>query len=153
MITKYIKTSILETELKIIAQGVNCQNAMGSGVAKVIYKTYPEVKSRYHAYCQGILSQRGSKPEELLGDIQKIKTRDKTIVNCFTQLDYGYDGKRYLNYVALAECFKSLTLTFEGDKIAIPKIGAGLAGGDWNIIEQIINDATGNNLEVWVYEL
>ena len=38
-------------------------------------------------------------------------------------------------------------------KIAIPKIGCGLAGGDWNIVEQLINDTVGDDLEIWVYEL
>lgn len=48
MITKYINDSILNTPLEYIAQGVNCQNKMGSGVAKVIYERYPEVKKQYH---------------------------------------------------------------------------------------------------------
>lgn len=34
MITKYIIGDITETELNYIAHGVNCQNVMGSGVAK-----------------------------------------------------------------------------------------------------------------------
>lgn len=153
MITKYIKDNILNTELKIIAHGCNCKNAMGSGVAKAIYEKYPEVKSRYHRYCEGVLIQRGGKSEQLLGDIQVIESKGKTIVNCFTQLNYGYDGKRYLNYAALVECFKHLTVTFPNARIAIPKIGAGLAGGNWEFIEELINDATGDNLEVWVYEI
>lgn len=151
MITKYIKGDILTTELKIICQGVNCQNVMGSGVARVIYERYPKTKTLYHKYAQNF--QLGEQ-NKLLGEIQAINhIDDKTIINCFTQLNYGNDGKKYVNYAAIVQCFKSLTENFEGDKIAIPKIGAGLAGGNWEIIEQIINDATGDDLEVWVYEL
>ena len=39
--------------------------------------------------------------------------------------------------------FKSLAIVFEGKRIGFPKIGAGLARGDWAIIEEIIE----NNLE------
>jgi O-acetyl-ADP-ribose deacetylase (regulator of RNase III) len=38
-------------------------------------------------------------------------------------------------------------------EIAIPKIGAGLAGGNWEIISRIIDDATGDDLDVYVYYL
>jgi O-acetyl-ADP-ribose deacetylase (regulator of RNase III) len=54
------------------------------------------------------------------------------------------------------ECFKSLVSGLSGEKeniVAIPKIGCGLAGGDWNIVEQLINDTVGDDLEIWVYEL
>lgn len=38
-------------------------------------------------------------------------------------------------------------------EIAIPKIGAGLAGGNWEVISRIIDDATGDDLDVYVYYL
>jgi O-acetyl-ADP-ribose deacetylase (regulator of RNase III) len=33
-----------------------------------------------------------------------------------------------------------LGMSIYGDKVAMPKIGAGLAGGDWNVIEKIIEE-------------
>lgn len=150
MITKYVKASILTSELKNLAHGVNCQNAMGSGVAKAIYSEHPKVKELYHAYCEQFQYRNKS---ELLGEIQLIRSGDKNIYNCFTQLNYGYDGKRYVDYVALMDCFKRLTEELKGSKLAIPKIGCGLAGGNWEFVEQLINDVTKNDLEVWVYEI
>ena len=41
---------------------------------------------------------------------------------------------------------------YEYNRVAIPKIGAGLAGGDWEAIEAIINLAT-PYLQIYVYEL
>lgn len=149
MISKYIKGNLLDTELKYIAHGVNCQNKMGSGVAKAIYEKYPEVKEEYHKYCD-IVKRYG-----LLGRCQKVYVENgtKRILNLFTQEYYGYDGKKYINYNAISNIFKNLTEEMNIGKIAIPKIGAGLAGGDWNIIEALINESTGDKLEVWVYEL
>lgn len=151
MITKYIKGDITETELRYIAHGVNCQNVMGSGVAKALFTKWPEVKKRYHSYCEWIKER----DEYLLGSIASVMCGDKVVYNMFTQLFYGYDNKRYVNYAAIVKCFDrllSIKHRFDGP-LAIPKIGCGLAGGDWNIVEQLINDTVGDELEIWVYEL
>jgi O-acetyl-ADP-ribose deacetylase (regulator of RNase III) len=152
-IVKYIKDDILNTDYKIIAHGVNCQNKMGSGVAKVLYTKYPKIKKIYHEFC------KGKQPHELLGTILATSQNplkrvpiDPIVINCFTQLNFGYDGKKYVSYAAVLECFNEIDKKFTNCKIAIPKIGAGLAGGDWEIIETIINLAT-PSLRIYVYEL
>jgi len=148
MITKYIKGDICDTELKYIAHGVNCQNVMGSGVAKALYTRFPEVKEVYHRYCKFSAS-----PEYLLGELVPTDLKgDKVIFNLFTQLNYGYDGKKYVNYYSVAKCLALIAKWGITDKIAIPKIGCGLAGGNWEFMEQLINDTVGDDLEIWVYE-
>lgn len=153
MITRYIIGDITETELKYIAHGVNCQNKMGSGVAKALYTKIPAVKSEYHDYC------RYDNPEDLLGKVNIVPDYlskfDITVFNMFTQFNYGYDGKKYVNYGAVANCFRQLCdiKWVKGKTIAIPKIGCGLAGGNWEFMEQLINDTVGDKLEIWVYEL
>lgn len=146
MITKYIKGDITETELKYIAHGVNCQNKMGSGVAKALFTKWSRVKSEYHMVSN-----------KCLGRVSLVGYPDVTIFNCFTQYNYGYDGNKYVNYAAIVNCFtfmKNLIPNIGQDiRLAIPKIGCGLAGGDWNIVEQLINDTVGDDLEIWVYEL
>lgn len=143
MITKYITGDITQTELEYIAHGVNCRNVMGSGVAKALFTKYPKVKTKYHEY-----------PNKSLGQIQEVFCEDKLIINCFTQKYYGYDSQRYVNYAAIVECFKRIIEVLPRDsKLAIPKIGCGLAGGNWDFMEQLINDTVGDQLEIWVYEL
>lgn len=152
MITKYIKADITTTELKYIAQGVNCQNVMGAGVAKAIYEKYPDVKKQYHEFYYIAYSK-----QSLLGKSNAVRTDKKVIFNCFTQFDFGNaykNKKRYVNYSAIVKCFEYLMYYIEEDEIlAIPKIGCGLAGGDWDFVEQLINDTVGNILEIWVYEV
>lgn len=155
MITKYIVGDITQTELKYIAHGVNCKNKMGSGVAKALYEKFPAVKEEYHALFD-VLDLNRTKYDTILGITRKVFSGDKVIYNCFTQENYGYDGKRYVNYNAVARCFESVVrgLRDEGNPIiAIPKIGCGLAGGNWEFMEQLINDTVGDKLEIWVYEL
>lgn len=113
MITKYIVGDITQTELKYIAHGVNCQNKMGSGVARALYEKFPEVKTEYHVHCDG------NNPYHLMGEVQRVKSGDKTIFNMFTQLNYGYDGKRYVDYSCIVNCFRELIGIPDGP-IAIP---------------------------------
>ncbi len=108
----------------LIAHGVNCSDAMGSGVARAIYMKWPTVKAMYH-----------SEGSMRLGDAQFVEVEDGLIVaNCFTQADYGRDGERYASPAALRE---ALTLVAYGacdldlDKVYMPRIGSGLGGLDW----------------------
>ena len=147
MIT-YIQADITTTEYSI-AHGVNCQNVMGSGVAKVLFNKWPEVKDSYHS----LFERKSANNPELLGYVQEVLTDDKTIYNCFTQLTYGYNGEKRVNYAAIAIVFKEIAARGVKD-IEIPKIGCGLAGGDWDIVEQIITDVIEiNPMNVHVYYL
>jgi hypothetical protein len=59
------------------------------------------------------------------------------VVNSYTQYNYGTDS-RPLDYDALALCLRKINFTFKGKHIGLPQIGAGLAGGNWNRIQSII---------------
>jgi O-acetyl-ADP-ribose deacetylase (regulator of RNase III) len=43
------------------------------------------------------------------------------------------------DYEAFTICMRKINNIFTGKHIGMPKIGAGLAGGNWNRIEHIIN--------------
>ena len=66
-----------------------------------------------------------------------------TIVNAYTQYHWRIkdpDDDCLLDYNALRSVFRAVKQEFGGLRIAYPKIGAGLAGGDWNRIAQIIDE-------------
>lgn len=140
---KYIKGDLLTTNCEIIAHGCNCSGGFGSGIAGLIAKKYPIVKENY-------LKKYWSVSGWALGDIQfnRVNTsfnEYKIIINCATQFYYGREakyGKVYVSYEAIEIIMNKLyNYSKENNlKIAIPKIGAGLAGGDWKVIEKIIND-------------
>jgi hypothetical protein len=56
-----------------------------------------------------------------------------------------------VSYPAIREVMRDLTRSYPSG-FALPKMGAGLAGGNWEIIESIINEET-KNVEVRVYVL
>jgi O-acetyl-ADP-ribose deacetylase (regulator of RNase III) len=45
---------------------------------------------------------------------------------------------RPLDYEALTLCLRKINKIFSGKKIGLPQIGSGLAGGNWNRIQSII---------------
>lgn len=136
---KIIKGDILSVKEGIIVQQVNCQGVMGSGVAKAIRDKYPEVFLHYRAACD-----EAANPSELLGQsvVVHIPSDDHLLFvhNIFGQLNYGRDGAVYTNYQALDEGFKLVRECAEVMDLPVhyPKIGAGLGGGDWEIISEII---------------
>lgn len=150
-IVNIIKGSILDAPQSHIAHGVNCQNKMGSGVAKVLFNKYPEVKEQYHELFKEFESLFINGREDMLGKVQQVKCSDKVILNCFTQEYFGYDGKLYVSYDAIKKCFSAINNSGITE-LAIPKIGCGLAGGDWDLVRFIIDQYT-SNVKVYVYEL
>jgi len=124
--------NILDAKENLIFQQVNCQNVMGSGLAKAIYTKWPVVKEKYHKFCDG------KKPEDLLGHFQTVQVTDNQyVVNIFGQLSYGRERIHYTDYNALDKAFKAISRT--RGSIAVPYgMGAGLANGDWSTVLLLI---------------
>jgi O-acetyl-ADP-ribose deacetylase (regulator of RNase III) len=130
---------IFSSDADIIAHQTNCLGIMGGGVALTVRKKYPEVFEEYVTLCK----EYEKKPEQLLGYTQFVPTNDgRLIANCFGQC--GVSGERVLtNYQALKLSLSQVRSKAEHDglSVAIPyNIGCGLAGGDWNTVEQFIKE-------------
>lgn len=141
----YEQGDILKSKEMVIAHGCNCRGGFGSGFAKSVAVDYPQVKEGYlHRH-----NTRGWK----LGEVQLINVGDgsgRVFANCTTQDKYGRpDQGPYVSYPAVREVIRQLVISFP-QGFAMPKIGAGLAGGNWDIIEQIIEEET-KDIEVRVY--
>jgi O-acetyl-ADP-ribose deacetylase (regulator of RNase III) len=141
----YVQGDILASSELVVAHGCNCSGGFGSGFAKSVADKYPQVKEGYlHRH-----NTRGWK----LGDVQLINVGDgsgRILANCGTQYKYGKpDQGPYVSYPAIREITKKLVESFP-QGFAMVKIGAGLAGGNWDIIERIVNEESGT-IEVRVY--
>jgi O-acetyl-ADP-ribose deacetylase (regulator of RNase III) len=140
MINKTIKGDLikktLDGEFDVIVHGCNCFNTMGAGIALQIKNVFP---GAYEEDCKSIKGDKGK-----LGNvsIHHEENWDIDVVNAYTQ--YDYRGYKPVSYYGIASCFYRLNNFYKGCdlKIGIPKIGVGLAGGDWEIISQIIDGCT-----------
>jgi O-acetyl-ADP-ribose deacetylase (regulator of RNase III) len=142
--------AFINGEGDFLIHGCNCRGIMGSGVAKEIKRRIPEAFSAYHHVCHNSNLQ-GS---ELLGTnvVVPFGFTTRCVVNMFTQNFYGTD-ERHFNYGAFAKCLNvQFSMKFD-QKIVMPKVGAGLGGGDWQIIEEIIRYSGFSKNHFIVYEL
>lgn len=137
---EYKQGNLLDVQQGIIIHGCNAQGVMGSGVALAVKKKYPEAYLAYHQYHLANKLQ--------LGDVVIYRhSNELVILNAVTQHYFGTE-KRHVNYVAVAEVFtKACKLAYDSElELHFPRIGAGLGGGDWLIIEQLIVDSDPGNL-------
>ena len=155
--------NVLDIPEGIIVHGCNCHGVMGAGIACQIKNRFPEAYKVYrenhesHKHNVVPFGFSGLK----LGEITHVEVAPfKIIVNANTQFDMGSD-KRYVDYEAIAKCFehvKQLAQTVASDNsgrkldICFPLIGAGLAGGNWNIISTIIDETIGDDFNKILYK-
>jgi O-acetyl-ADP-ribose deacetylase (regulator of RNase III) len=123
-------------EFDLIAHGCNCFTTMGAGIAKGIRAVFPEAFEADLATARGDRGKLGtcSHAEVVRNDLRIV------IVNAYTQYDYRGSGTK-LDYDALRGCMGWIKERYSGLRIGLPKIGAGLAGGDWLRIADIITEA------------
>ena len=152
-----------------IVHGCNAQGVMGSGIAKSIKEMYPEVYQAYidqykHGHYIDIPYDEPCHVRELeLGTIIPVRVSDTlVIINAITQRYYNghkkSSGGREVDYEAVAKSFEKINSTVSSfpdiePVLSFPKIGAGLGGGDWDIISTIIRKSVMNlDLNLWVLE-
>lgn len=131
----------LNGEFDVIAHGCNCQNVMGSGIARSLRDVWEGV------YVVDTLTKKGDYNK--LGTYSVFSTNINKntgkepvalrVLNCYTQFTYGRNKDVvYVNYDAIAMCMDKINYHYKGLKIGLPMIGCGLANGDWNIVKNII---------------
>ena len=123
-------------EFDLIVHGCNCFCTMGAGIALQIQTHFPQ------ALEADLNTVNGDKSK--LGDYSHARVKTESgnlvIVNGYTQ--YHYSGAGVLaDYQAIERLFSKIKTDFSGLRMGYPKIGAGLAGGDFNRIEAIIDTA------------
>lgn len=134
---KVVTGNLLNETRGILVHGVNCRGRMGAGIALELRKKYPQI---YKAYMDTGHYERWQS-RLLLGFVNFVPITDELVIaNAFTQEDYGTDGRRFVSYDAIDHCFASINqyAIKTGLPVKYPKIGAGLAGGCWDIISAII---------------
>lgn len=130
-------------EVNVIAHGCNCFNTMKSGIAPLIAAAFPE------AHRADQQTKKGSK--EKLGFISGDFSNNVLVLNLYSQYNFTgrREGKMDLDYWALYGALDKMAglihsrcriMGMDPDQIRIglPKIGAGLAGGDWAVISKMI---------------
>ncbi len=146
-----------EGEVDIIAHQTNCKCLMENGIAPLIADAFDPVV-RNADYLAGI------KKQNILGNYSKAIGFNYvgggvTIFNLYGQYDRGEDiNNLYTDYSALSTSLEKMANYLyanylpEYRKLGLPKLGAGRANGDWEIIYEIIKTKL-EGFDVTIYVL
>lgn len=142
----------LSGQFDVIVHGCNCLSTMGAGIAPQMAKEFG--CDRYEMEMWGPTVEKlgnidyetvvlGENAIWSLSDYKNNRNEPElTVVNAYTQYSYGLnhaDGvAQPFDYEAFTVCMRKINVAFREKHIGMPRIGAGLAGGDWNLIETII---------------
>ena len=139
---EYRKGNLLDVKRGVIIHGCNSHGVMGSGVALAVKNKYPGAYESYRDYIDV-----SKDDQDLLGSVIVYEVNDNlSVANMITQKDFG-THKRQVNYGAIARGFDDLEefyANMPGLVFHFPKIGAGLGGGDWEVIAEIIEQMCPN---------
>lgn len=131
---KYVKGDLIQLalngEFDLIVHGCNCFCKWGAGIAKQMKESFP------FAHSADYITNKGDKSK--LGTYISTKEHGIIVINAYTQYNYGRGLQA--DYDAIRSIMKQLKLSFHGRRIGMPLIGAGHAGGDWEVISKIIEE-------------
>lgn len=136
---------------KAIVHVCNDIGAWGAGFVLAISKKWKQPEIQYRIW-------HNKKENFQLGNIQPVRaTEDITVINMIAQNGIRSKYNQIpINYKAVRCCLEKVAnYCIENNMtVHMPLIGCGLAGGKWEVIEQIINETLiVNNIDVYVYEL
>jgi O-acetyl-ADP-ribose deacetylase (regulator of RNase III) len=128
--------ALLNGEIEVLIHGCNCFNTMGAGIAKAIKEQFPLAYDLDQSTVYGDYNKLGTIGVAKVGRFGKAM-----VVNAYTQYKYGGSGQ-LVDYCALRLCLRKVAndTILSTRRIGLPIIGCGLAGGEWSIVREIIEE-------------
>lgn len=116
---------ILNSNCQYLVNPVNTVGVMGKGLALSFKNKFPDNFKKYRKYCKS--------GEFTVGKLLIISENNKKIVNFPTKLHWK--NKSEIKYIleGLTK-LKTAIEKYNIKSIALPKLGCGLGGLDWNIV-------------------
>lgn len=135
---------------KIIAHICNDIGGWGKGFVVAISKRWKAPEIAYREWHK-------TQTDFVLGNIQVVQVEDDIFVaNMLAQRGIGIiNNQPPINYEAVESCLSELAKNAQTLQASVhmPRIGCGLAGGKWEIIEPIIQKTLlANDIETFVYD-
>jgi O-acetyl-ADP-ribose deacetylase (regulator of RNase III) len=126
------------------AHGCNCAGAMGAGIAVEFKRRFPRMFDEYRLRCAD--GRFG------LGDVFVWSEGERTVYNLGTQEHW----RKKAQLPALTRAVGRMVSLAEKsgiDRVALPRIGAGLGGLDWPKVRTVLKDAgDSTRVELVVFE-
>lgn len=144
--------NLLDVTAGHIVHGCNAKGVMGSGVALAIKRKYPEAFLDYFKRYVTPIAEGGGL---VLGTAYPFPVSSNLVIwNAITQEGFG-QPTRNCSYDAIQTCFEQINTQLISTQstycqLHIPAIGAGLGGGNWEIIREIIEQTVTVPTTLWI---
>jgi hypothetical protein len=140
-----------DTNISIITHVVNSKGAWGAGFVIPLGKIFPVSKQAYLAWAgkaDEVPNEAVWHPPFELGQVQFVQVRKTPLLLVANMLAQRLGGDRPLYYSHLVHCMEEVAKYVVRLRhrhscpvtIRCPLFGAGLAGGNWDFIEKLIED-------------
>lgn len=135
---------------KVIAHICNNRGSWGAGFVMAISKKWSSPEIEYRKWIETKTAT--------LGEIQLVPVEDEIVIaNMIAQDGFvNFLNSVAVRYESLKECLNKLAYRIKANDVSVhmPRIGCGIAGGKWELIEPIIKETLcKNDIQVYVYDL
>lgn len=143
---KFVKDDILQSQAVALVNTVNTVGVMGKGIALQFREAFP---SNYKAYLDACKNKELEPGKLLAVWDENIQTGKKYIIN-FPTKQHWRNASKYEYVEKGLVALRKLIQEEKIESIAIPPLGCGNGGLDWNIVKSMIVDAM-QDLDALVY--
>ena len=149
MMIELMRGDIIKQDAEALVNTVNCVGVMGRGIALQFRKAFPDNYKAYRAACKRKEVQPG---RMFVSDLNRM-INPRLIINFPTKRHWK--GKSRLEDIR--DGLKDLVAVlehYEVQSVAIPPLGCGLGGLDWDEVRPLIKEALSAlpNLQVYLFE-
>jgi O-acetyl-ADP-ribose deacetylase (regulator of RNase III) len=146
-------TSVRGVGKRLLIQLVN-DDALtwgGGGFSAAVRRKWPLAQK---AFTQQVIADKATLQlgNVIMHDLQ----HEVTLVSVIAQKGYGISTRPRIRYAALREGLLKVAEAAKktGASVHMPRIGTGLAGGAWPVVEEIVREVlVGTSIPVFVYDL
>lgn len=146
---KYLTGNILESDAQALVNTVNTVGVMGKGIALQFKKAFP---SNFKAYAEACKNEDVEIGKLLVTRDSNLDAGEKLIINFPTKKDW----RKPSEYSFIEEGLDDLVRVIKDyniKSIALPPLGAGNGGLEWEKVKKMIGDKLGYlDIDILVYE-
>lgn len=141
----FLTGNILESSTEALVNTVNCEGYMGKGLSYQFKKKFPEMNKDYMKVCK----RKELKP----GQLHTFEEDNKIIIN-FPTKDKWREKSKIIYIEKGMEALIEFIIKNNIKSIAIPPLGCGNGGLNWEEVKKIIRKYLNylNDIEVEIYE-
>ena len=145
---KFVSGDIFQSNCEAIVNPVNCVGVMGAGLALAFKERYPD---NFQAYVEACDNKELKLGKPFFFELE-LKDKPRWVINFPTKLDWRNPSK--IAWIRFGLLKLSKQLMVKGIKsVAIPRLGCGKGGLDWNVVKPIIEAKLKDlPIEILVYE-